>query len=170
MTTTKKCKGHTWWHRVETNDYVCANCGKTVMDQPPDLTFKDCKKCDKYPCEIGCSIPAQYNEEYRKRNHIPESHRFLIHCNDKRKARKRMGGFIDIDGRHYPYAPNQQPVVHNVPFNVEGSGGLVYFTAKCKCCNKSKGYTMWEPQFEKFKKEHQNFTTKVKWYLEGDAR
>lgn len=164
ITTKERCKRHVWWHRVTTEDYVCANCGKVVKYQPADLTFEDCKKCDKYPCKLGCSIVGDYNKEYLKRHHLNDSFVHLIDCPDKRKARKNMGGFIDSDGRHYAYAPNQQPSVDNVPYNVKGSGGIVGFTVKCKCCEHTTGKRMWEPQYEEFKRTHKDFTTKVAWY------
>lgn len=159
MTTqmTKKCE-HIYWNDRKSENYVCEKCGDIKIDRPPLITMETCKKCKHYHCNISNSYVGLYNKEYRKRNKLNTHTGHMISCRHKRT--KLPGGFIDIDGKRYRYSPNQHPIVDNIPFNVKGSGGIMFFksVSVCKCCNHTtdEWKKLWEPQYNEYVTAHPN--------------
>ena len=153
----KQCK-HIYWNDRKNENYVCEKCGDIKVDNPPMVTFDDCKKCKHYPCKIDSNTIGSYNAEYRKRNKLNRHHVYMYSC--KHKYIRNHGGFIDIDGKRYPYTPNQHPCVDRIPLNVKGSEGIMFFKSegRCKCCNHttSEWHKMWEPQYEEYVATHPN--------------
>lgn len=153
----KSCK-HIYWYDCKTETYICEKCCDVIVDRQPSVTLETCKKCKHYPCDISENVCGKYNDEYRKRNKLNKSMGNMISCHHKRT--RLPVGFVDIDGARYRYAPNQHPTVDNIPFNVKGSGGIIFFRSeeKCKCCSHTmiEWHKMWEPQYDEFVATHPN--------------